>query len=40
MSKYRHKESRHKRKRSFGKHARKTHKKNIPRMAMRGGVRL
>lgn len=38
--KYRKKESRGKRKRSFGKHARKTHKKNIGRAPMRGGVRL
>lgn len=38
MKRYR--ESRSKRKRSFGRNAVKTHKRNIPGRAMRGGIRL
>lgn len=37
---HRRKESRGKRRRSFGKHQRKIHKKNISRSPMRGGIRL
>lgn len=37
---YRKRESRKARKRSFGRNAMKTHRRNIPSGAMRGGIRL
>ncbi|WNK14825.1 MAG: hypothetical protein [Microvirus sp.] len=37
---FRRKESKHRRHKSFGKNARRTHKKNVSRAPMRGGVRL
>ncbi|WNK13544.1 MAG: hypothetical protein [Microvirus sp.] len=40
MSRFRRRESRKGRRHSFGKNARRTHKKNIGRQPMRGGVRL
>lgn len=40
MSRYRKRESKGRRRKSFGKNARRTHKKNVSRTPMRGGVRL
>ena len=37
---YRKRESRKARKRFFGRNAMKTHRKNVPGGAMRGGIRL